>query len=64
MKISDIRELSLEDLKGKLEEEQANYQKLKMSHKVSHLEDPLAIRKSRRTVARLLTVLNQKLTQQ
>lgn len=64
MKVSDIRELSLEDLKGKLEEEQANYQKLKMSHKVSNLEDPLVIRKSRKTVARLLTVLNQKLTQQ
>lgn len=64
MKISDIRELSLEDLKGKLEEEQANYQKLKMSHKVSHLENPLAIRKSRKEIARLLTVLNQKLAQQ
>ncbi|MDD3458007.1 MAG: 50S ribosomal protein L29 [Weeksellaceae bacterium] len=64
MKISDIKALSLEDLKGKLEEAQADYQKLKMSHKVSHLEDPLAIRKSRRDIARLLTVLNQKLTQQ
>lgn len=64
MKISDIKELSLEDLKGQIEAAQADYQKLKMSHKVSHLEDPLAIRKSRKHVARLLTVLNQKTAQQ
>ena len=64
MKVSDIRELSLEDLKGSLEDAKVAYVKLKISHKVSLLEDPLAIRKSRKNIARMETVLNQKLAQQ
>lgn len=64
MKVADIRELSIEDLKAKIEEEKASYAKLIVSHKVSLLEDPLTIRKSRKNIARLLTVLNQKLAQQ
>lgn len=64
MKISDIRELSLEDLKGRLADEQANYRKLKMGHKVSQLESPITIRNSRKDIAKMMTVLNQKLAQQ
>lgn len=64
MKLSDIRELSIEDLKGNLEEAKVNYAKLKISHKVSTLEDPLSIRESRKNIARLETVLNQKIAQQ
>lgn len=64
MKISDIRELSIEDLKGTLEEAKVSYAKLKIGHKVSNLENPLSIRKSRKHIARLETVLNQKIAQQ
>lgn len=64
MKITDIRDLSIEDLQAKIAEEKMNYAKLKVSHKVSVIEDPLSIRKSRKDIARLLTVLNQKLAQQ
>jgi|26BtaG_2_1085354.scaffolds.fasta_scaffold00202_7 large subunit ribosomal protein L29 len=64
MKVADIRDLSVEDLKATLAEAKTNYTKLKISHKVSLLEDPLSIRKSRKHIARLETVLNQKLAQQ
>lgn len=64
MKASEIKDLSIEDIKAKLAEEKANYAKLKVNHKVSQLESPLAIRKARKYIARLATVLNQKTAQQ
>lgn len=64
MKLIDIRELSIEDLQAKIAEEKENYAKLKVSHKVSVIENPLSIRKSRKDIARMLTVLNEKLAQQ
>lgn len=64
MKTSDIRDLSIEDIKAKLEEEKTNYAKLKVNHKVSQLENPLVILKTRKYIARLATVLNQKSAQQ
>ncbi|MFA7446741.1 MAG: 50S ribosomal protein L29 [Flavobacteriaceae bacterium] len=64
MKISDINEMSIEDIKVQIAEQKAAYAKLKVSHKVSQLENPLSIRASRKTIARLSTVLNQKLAQQ
>lgn len=64
MKVSDIKEMSIEDIKAQIAEQKAAYAKLKVSHKVSQLESPLSIRASRKTIARLSTVLNQKLAQQ
>jgi len=63
MKASDIKELSIEDIQAKIAEEKEKYAKLKVNHKVSQLESPLSIRKSRKFIARLSTVLNQKLVQ-
>lgn len=64
MKVSDIKQMNLEDLKTKIENEQTDLLKLKMSQKVSVLEDPLAIRHTRRNIARMKTILNQKLAEQ
>lgn len=63
MKVTDIKDLSIEDIKAKIAEEKASLAKLKIGHKVSQLESPLSIRKSRKFIARLSTVLNQKLAQ-
>ncbi|MET3731196.1 50S ribosomal protein L29 [Moheibacter stercoris] len=63
MKVTDIKDLSIEDIKAKIAEEKASLAKLKVSHKVSQLESPLSIRESRKFIARLSTVLNQKLAQ-
>lgn len=64
MKASEIKDLSIEDIKAKIAEEKAAYAKLKINHKVSQLENPLKIQIARKHIARLATVLNQKLAQQ
>jgi large subunit ribosomal protein L29 len=55
MKATEIRELSLEDLKEKLEDLSAAQEKLLISHAVSQLENPIQIKEGRKTIARLQT---------
>lgn len=57
MKATEIRELSLEDLKEKLEDASEQHEKLLLSHAVSQLENPIQIREGRKTIARLKTEL-------
>jgi len=54
----EVKSMSDTDLEHKLADEQAMLTKLKFSHAVSQIENPMTIRKSRRTIARLLTELN------
>ena len=58
MKQAIIKELSTSEVREKLLEEKNTYAKLKLSHAVSSIENPLLIRASRRTIARLQTELN------
>lgn len=60
MKQSEIKELSIEELKEKLAEFKKQHADLKMAHAVTPLENPLQIRKTRRTVARLATELTKR----
>ena len=60
MKQSEIKELSTSDITEKIAEEQTTLTKIKMGHKVSPIENPLKIRITRRTVARLKTELKQR----
>ncbi len=60
MKATEIRELSLEDLKEKLEEATEQHEKLLLSHAVSQLENPIQIREGRKTIARLKTELKSR----
>ncbi len=57
MKQEEIKELSLDDLKDRLNEEKSFLQKTKLHHAVSPVENPQIIKASRRTVARLNTEL-------
>jgi len=57
MKNSDIRDLSVEDLKAKLESLKKQYTDLKITHTVSPLENPLELKAIRKTVARIATEL-------
>lgn len=57
MKQEEIVQLSLEDLKDRLDESNENMEKLVLAHKVSPLENPLQIRSLRKTIARLNTEL-------
>jgi large subunit ribosomal protein L29 len=60
MKQSEIKELSVEGLKEKSAEFKKQYSDLKFAHSVTPLENPLLIRKVRRTVARLATELTKR----
>jgi large subunit ribosomal protein L29 len=60
MKQADIKNLSIEDLKTQLTEAKASYNKLKMAHKISPVENPIQVRDLRRVIARLHTELTAK----
>ena len=59
MKISEIRELSVKDLQERIAAERANLDQLKMNHAISPLEDSSQIKKARKNIARMLTVLSE-----
>lgn len=55
MKMQDIKKLSVEALYEAVEDNKRNLQSLKLSHALAPIENPMAIRNTRRLVARLLT---------
>ncbi len=60
MKQSEIKAMSTEELVEKMADLKKQYADLKMAHTVTPLENPLQLRKTRRTVARLATELNKR----
>ncbi len=60
MKVSEIREYSEQELLERLEAERERLHKLRMSHAISPIENPMQLRETKRTIARILTVLTQK----
>jgi len=60
MKNSEIRALSLEELKQKLTSEKEAYNKPKLAHAISPIENPMKIRETRKLIARLQTELSAK----
>ncbi|MFZ9031296.1 MAG: 50S ribosomal protein L29 [Robiginitalea sp.] len=60
MKQTEIKAMSTEELKEKMTDLKKQYADLKMAHTVTPLENPLQLRKTRRTVARLATELNNR----
>ncbi|MBO8429615.1 MAG: 50S ribosomal protein L29 [Bacteroidetes bacterium] len=59
MKVLEIREMPAKDLKERLEAERANLNQMKMNHAISPIEDSSKIRKAKKDIARMLTVLGQ-----
>ena len=60
MKSAEIKDLSTKDLAELIETEKAQLAKLKVQHAVSPVENPSIIKKNRRDIARMLTILRQK----
>ncbi len=60
MKKEDIRDLSTDELRMRLEEEKALYAKMKMNHAISPIENPMKIRITRRGVAMIQTELTKR----
>ncbi|NQX96848.1 MAG: 50S ribosomal protein L29 [Flavobacteriales bacterium] len=60
MKQVDIQDLSVDDLTEKFTEQKEVLAKMKLSHAVSPLENPMQIKDTRRTVARFKTELRKR----
>ncbi len=60
MKKQDLRELAVSELIEKIEGETANLRAAKLNHHITPMEDNSQLRKSRRQIARMKTILNQK----
>ena len=60
MKSAEIKDIATKDLVERIETEKAQLAKLKVQHAVSPIENPSIIKKSRRDIARMLTILSQK----
>ena len=60
MKQQVIREMTLEEIKERLEEEKKQLVKMKLAHAVSPLDNPHKMKEYKKTVARLLTELRKR----
>ncbi len=60
MKSAEIKDMSVQDLQERIDAEKAQLSQLKVQHAVSPIENPSIIKKSRRDIARMLTILRQK----
>lgn len=64
MKIFDIRAIPGQELEKRLKDEEENLVHLKFQKATSQLESPIRIRTVRRDIAKMRTVLRERLLQQ
>ena len=60
MKVSEVRQMSVADLRDRIEVEKNNLDTMKLNHAISPLEDTSKIRKTRQDIARMITILAEK----
>lgn len=60
MKSNEIRELSVQELRERIEVEAMRLNQMVLNHKVSPLDKPSSITDQRKFVARLKTILSEK----
>ena len=60
MKISEVRGMSVADLRDRIEIEKANLDSMKINHAISPLEDTSKFKKTRQDIARMITILAEK----
>ena len=63
MKASEVREMSIADIRERIEIEKANLDTMKINHTISPLEDTSKLAKARRDIARMMTILAEKESQ-
>jgi large subunit ribosomal protein L29 len=64
MKTSEIREFSIKELEERLENEKNLIFRQKMNHAITPLDNPMKIKETRRNIARLETILRQKIKEE
>ncbi len=60
MKAAEARDMSVADLRTRIEAEKSNLDMMKLNHAVSPLEDTSKIKKTRRDIALMITILAEK----
>jgi large subunit ribosomal protein L29 len=60
MKSTEIKELSVNELREKIGSEKETLRKLKFAHQVSSIENPMKIKETKKLIARLHTELTAK----
>ena len=60
MKIAEIRELSTKELQERIAAEVIAYDKMRINHSITPLDNPSQIRKQRKLIARMKTELRQR----
>ena len=60
MKNEEIKELSTQDLKDRLEQAQKDYLQQKINHTISPIDNPAKITQDRKNIARMKTELRQR----
>jgi large subunit ribosomal protein L29 len=63
MKQQEITKLSVEDVRKRISDFSEQLVKMKLSHKVAPMENPIQIRHVRKTIARLNTELTKRESQ-
>tara|TARA_Y100000590_G_scaffold199023_1_gene226072 strand:+ start:628 stop:819 length:192 start_codon:yes stop_codon:yes gene_type:complete len=60
MKISEIKNMTSDELNEKLADSIKELRQLKFNHSVQSIENPLQIKVLRRQIARMKTIINEK----
>ena len=60
MKAAEAREMSVADLRDRIQIEKDNLDNMKINHAISPLEDTSNISKTRRDIALMITILAEK----
>lgn len=61
--INSLKDLNESDLTAKIQEDELRLKKLEFAHAISPLENPMSIRALRKDIARLRTVLRQRVAE-
>ena len=60
MKTSEVREMSIADLKDRIQLDRNKLDNMKLNHAISPLEDTSEFKKVRKDIARMITILAEK----
>lgn len=60
MKAKEIRELTNEELAQRLKDEREQLGHITFQHAVAEISNPIVLRKKRRLIARMTTILNER----
>lgn len=64
MKTSEIKELSIKEIQERIDNERTFLARQKLNHAISPLDNPMKIRETKRTIARLCTLLKQRMLEE